>query len=106
MRRIWLTALTTGLLLLGPTTAALADSATGDGPGFNPGLRLADWLQRNVAAIFAPVLAVVAIYYLVRRQFTAFLSFAVFAGAVSLFVFAAGDFKDVALGFTRWVLGR
>lgn len=100
LRPIVTTALTLGLL----ATPALADTA-GD-PGFNPGVRIGDWLQRNVAAIFAPVLAIVAIYYLVKRQFTQFLSFAVFAAIAALFVFAASDFKDAALNFMHWIIGR
>ena len=80
--------------------------AAADADVFNPGVRVAEWLQHNVAALFAPVLAIIAIYYLIKRQFTQFISFAVFATLVSLFVFGAGDFKDAALGFTRWVIGR
>lgn len=105
MQKILRATFVSSMLLLLAASTALADGTTGD-PGINPGVRLGEWLQRNVTALFAPILAVVAIYYLARRQFTRFLSFAVFAVAASLFIFGAGEFKDAALSFTRWVLGR
>jgi len=105
LRRFLATGLTAALTLGVFAVPALADS-TSDDPGFNPGVRIGTWLEKNVAAIFAPVLAIIAIYYLIKRQFTQFISFAVFAAIVALFVFAAGDFKDAALSFTRWILGR
>lgn len=81
---------------------ALADTSTDGGPGVEPGVRIGAWLQRNVAALFAPILAIIALYYLVKRQFTQFLSFAVFAAIAALFIFGAGEFKDAALSFVHW----
>lgn len=104
LRRTLLTGLAAGLTWGAIALPALAD--TSDGSGVDPGIKIGGWLQRNVAALFAPILAIVAIYYLVKRQFTQFISFAVFAAIAALFVFGAGDFKDIALSFTRWVLGR
>jgi hypothetical protein len=86
---------------------ALADTntATSDG-AVNPGVRIGEWIYTNVAALFAPVLAVFAIYYLVKRQFTQFLSFAVFAVIAALFIFGGSEFKDAATGLAKWVIGR
>lgn len=72
----------------------------------NPGVRIGEWLYANVTALFAPILAIFALYYLAKRQFTQFISFAVFAMLAALFVFAGADFKDAALNLARWIIGR
>ncbi len=89
-------------------TTALAASPNnpGVGGGVNPGVRIGEWIQHNVAALFAPLIGLVALYYLMRREFTRFLSFAVFAVLVALFVFAGTDFKEAAVGLARWIIGR
>lgn len=96
-------------MLTVPFQAATALAATPNQPtggGINPGLRIGEWIYQNVAAVFAPVLGLMAIYYLIRRQFTQFLSFAVFAVFAALFVFAGSEFKDAAVSLARWVIGR
>lgn len=97
----WMTT-TTWLLTAG---AALADSH-GNAGGVNPGVRIGEWVFNNVSALFAPLLAVMALYYLAKRQFTQFLSFAVFAVIAALFIFAGGEFKDAAVSFARWIIGK
>ncbi|HYG60256.1 MAG TPA: hypothetical protein VD902_19480, partial [Symbiobacteriaceae bacterium] len=72
----------------------------------NPGQRIGEWVYTNVTALFAPLLAVVAIYYLAKRQFTQFLSFAAFAVIASLFIFGGAEFKDAAVGLAKWVIGK
>jgi hypothetical protein len=67
---------------------------------------MGQWIGTNVTALFPPVLAVVSLYYLMRRAFTQFISFAVFAAVVSLFVYAPDAFKDAALGFAKWIIGK
>ena len=91
-------ALTTALLM--PAATAMAADAP-----VNVGERIGTWITDNVAALFIPILAVVSIYYLAKRQFTQFISFAVFAVLVSLFVFAGGAFKDMAVNLSRWIIG-
>lgn len=76
------------------------------GGGVNPGERIGQWIQTNVAALFAPLIAAVALYYLARREFTKFLSFAAFAVLVALFVYAGPEFKDSAVSLARWVIGK
>lgn len=86
----------------------LAGTALADGPvggGINPGVQIGLWIQHNVAGLFAPILGAVALYYLVRRQFTRFLSFSAFAVLVALFVFAGDAIKDAAISLGRWVIG-
>lgn len=72
----------------------------------NPGVKIAEWVMTNVTALFAPLLAAVALYYLAKRQFTRFLSFAVFAVVAAIFIFAGSTFKDAAVGLGRWVIGQ
>lgn len=91
--------LTAGVALADPNTA-------GSGGGVNPGVRIGEWIYTNVAALFAPLMAVMALYYLAKRQFTQFLSFAVFAVIAALFIFAGADFKDAATNLAKWVIGR
>lgn len=107
MRRLMnslLISLTTLLLTAG---VALADpNSSSTGGGTNPGVRIGEWIYSNVTALFAPLLAVVSLYYLAKRQFTQFLSFAAFAVIAALFVFAGADFKDAAVNLAKWVIGR
>ncbi|HEY3369126.1 MAG TPA: hypothetical protein VGK74_29070 [Symbiobacteriaceae bacterium] len=107
MRRIGasiITAITTLSLTAGVAFAESNNPASGG--GVNPGVRIGEWVYNNVAALFAPLLAVMALYYLAKRQFTQFLSFAVFAVIAALFIFAGSEFKDAAVGLAKWVIGR
>jgi hypothetical protein len=108
MRRLWTSILTTVSAFCFTAGVALAadPNTPADAGGVNPGVRIGDWVYRNVAALFAPLLAVMALYYLAKRQFTQFLSFAVFAIIAALFIFAGGDFKDAAVGLSKWIIGR
>jgi hypothetical protein len=81
-------------------------AATAFAEPVNPGVRIGEWIYTNVTALFAPLLAAVALYFLAKRQFTQFLSFAVFAVLVAIFVFAGADFKDAAVGLGKWIIGR
>ncbi len=92
---------------------ALAAAASGPyaapgqvGGGINPGDRIGAWVTHNVSALFAPLLGVIGLYYLARRQFTQFLSFAVFAVIVSLFIYGGTEFKDSAVSLAKWVIGK
>lgn len=102
MHRVLFGLMTTLTVLSVSAGVALADSSA----TVNPGVRLGEWISTNVAALFAPLLAVVAIYYLAKRQFTQFVSFAVFAVLVSLFVFAGSEFKDAAVSLATWIIGK
>ncbi|MDB4895765.1 MAG: hypothetical protein JWN15_2027 [Firmicutes bacterium] len=92
--------LTAGIALADPSSPA------GSGSGLDPGVNIGTWISTNVAALFAPIVAAIALYYLVKRQMTQFLGFAAFAVIVALFVFAGGAFKDAAVGLAKWVIGR
>jgi putative effector of murein hydrolase LrgA (UPF0299 family) len=98
-RIVRLTALVAAMLM--PAATAMAAEAA----PINPGERIGQWITSNVGALFIPILAVVSIYYLAKRQFTQFISFAVFAVLVSLFVFAGDSFKDMAVNLSRWIIG-
>jgi hypothetical protein len=101
-RRLVSAAILALVLVIAVASVALADGAVAP----NPGMKLGQWITDNVTALFAPVLAAVSLYYLAKRQFTKFLSFAVFAAAVTLLVFATGDFKDFAINIGKWVLSK
>lgn len=106
MRRILTGFVTLAMLALSATSALANPANPTTGAGVNPGERIGEWIYSNVAALFAPLLAVMAIYYLARRQFTQFLSFAVFAVIASLFVFGGAEFKESAVGLAKWIIGR
>jgi len=101
VKRLLLGAVVTLGLALNALPALAAPSST-----VNPGQRLGQWIMNNVAALFAPILAVVALYYLAKRQFTQFISFAIFAVVVSLFVFAGDVFRDSAVDLAKWLIGK
>lgn len=60
-----------------------------------PGRNLWDWLSANILGAFPVILAGVSLYYLVRRAFSAFMGFAIFACLVAIFVYA----PDLVRGF-------
>jgi O-antigen ligase len=95
---------TTLVYLFLPGGEALAESPVGG--GVNPGERIGTWLYQNVTALFIPILAAISLYYLARRQFTQFLSFAAFAVLATLFIYGGTEFKDAAVGLTKWVIGK
>lgn len=99
MRRFWVGLCTSVLCFALAAGVAYAQEV-------NPGVRIGEWIYRNVAALFAPLLAVMAIYYLAKRQFTQFLSFAAFAVLAALLIFAGGEFKDAAVAFGKWIIGK
>lgn len=102
--RVW--KVVTATILWLQVTAGFAFADTKVGAGINPGERLGEWIYQNVTALFAPILAAVSIYYLAKRQFTRFLSFAAFAVVVSLFVYGGTEFKDAAVNLSKWIIGR
>lgn len=106
MRRVWtsLALAASSLFLLAGT--ALANPNQANSTTINPGVRVGEWIYTNVTALFAPVLAVIATYYLVKREFTKFLSFAVFAVLAALLIFAGADFKDSAVALSKWIIGK
>lgn len=53
-----------------------------------PGQNLTNRIQQNITGAFPVVLAVVSLFYLVKRAFAAFIGFAVFAVIVAVFVYA------------------
>lgn len=93
-------------VLAGPALADPNDAAAAEGTAVNPGVRIGQWIQENVTALFPPLLALIAVYYLVKREFSQFIGFAVFATIVALFVYAGDAFKDAAVSLSRWVIGK
>lgn len=86
------------------STAALANSHLSDAP--MPGKNLWDWITANVLGAFPVILACVSLYYLVRRAFAAFISFAVFAMSVAVFVYAPELVKDFGIALAQLLTRR
>lgn len=72
----------------------------------DPGVRIGEWVYRNVTALFAPLLAVMAIYFLAKRQMTQFISFAIFAVVAALFIYGGEAFTDAAVDLAKWIIGQ
>lgn len=66
----------------------------------NFGSNLQDWFSGEVGALFMVIIGAVAIFYLVKREFSKFAGFAIFAMIVSIFVFAPESIKK--LGKSLW----
>jgi hypothetical protein len=95
-------ALISGFSLLISATVA---EATGEST-VNPGVKIGQWVFENVAALFAPVLAAVSLYYLAKRQFTKFISFAAFAVLAALLIFGSTEFKDFGVTLGKWFISK
>ncbi|HYF95150.1 MAG TPA: hypothetical protein VD969_23315 [Symbiobacteriaceae bacterium] len=100
-RRISSLAAISLVILTASVAAAAADPTT-----VNPGVKIGQWVYENVAALFAPILAAVSLYYLAKRQFTKFISFAAFAILAALLIFGANEFKDFGVSLGKWFIAK
>lgn len=66
----------------------------------NFGENIQEWFSTQIGALFLVIIGAVAIYFLVRREFSKFVGFRVFALIVSVFVFTPDVIKD--LGSKMW----
>ncbi|MBB2483482.1 hypothetical protein H5P36_25410 [Bacillus sp. APMAM] len=66
----------------------------------NFGENIQEWFSTQIGALFLVIIGAVAIYFLVRREFSKFVGFGVFALIVSVFVFTPDVIKD--LGSKMW----
>ena len=66
----------------------------------NFGENLQEWFSTQVGALFMVIIGAVAIYFLVRREFSKFVGFGVFAMIVGVFVFTPESIKE--LGNSDW----
>lgn len=57
----------------------------------NPGVNLANWIQTNVAALFAAALGILGLIVLAKRKIMAGVILLVIAGLGALFVFKGSD---------------
>lgn len=69
-----------------------------------PGANLWAWLSANVLGAFPVILAVISLYYLVRRAFTQFISFAIFALLVAVFVYSPDIIKAFGIRLGQTIL--
>ncbi|OXT15222.1 hypothetical protein B9K06_22185 [Bacillus sp. OG2] len=66
----------------------------------NFGENIQEWFSTQIGALFLVIIGAVAIYFLVKREFSKFVGFAVFAMVVAVFVFTPDSVKD--LGSKLW----
>lgn len=66
----------------------------------NFGEKLQSELATQLGALFLLIIGVLAVFFLVKREFSKFIGFFVFALLVSVFVFAPDKIKT--LGTTFW----
>ncbi|ALA55249.1 hypothetical protein CAY60_020790 [Shouchella clausii] len=66
----------------------------------NFGQNIQSWFSTQIGALFLVIIGAVAIYFLVKREFSRFVGFAVFALIVSVFVFMPQQVRT--LGRTLW----
>jgi hypothetical protein len=66
----------------------------------NFGENIQTWFSTQIGALFMVIIGALAIYFLIKREFSRFVGFAVFAMLVGVFVFAPESVKN--LGTTLW----
>ena len=66
----------------------------------NFGENIQNWFSVQIGALFLVIIGAVAIYFLIKREFSRFVGFAVFAMIVGVFVFTPDSVKD--LGTKLW----
>ena len=66
----------------------------------NFGENIQHWFSTQVGALFLVIIGAIAIYYLVKREFSNFVGFAIFAMIVGVFVFTPDFVKE--LGSKLW----
>lgn len=66
----------------------------------NFGENIQAWFSTQIGALFMVIIGAVAIYFLVKREFSRFVGFGIFAMIVGVFVFAPNNVK--ALGNRLW----
>jgi hypothetical protein len=71
----------------------------------NFGENIQNWFSTQIGALFLVIIGAVAIYCLVKREFSRFVGFAIFAMIVGVFVFTPGSVKDVGLKLWATVFG-
>ena len=66
----------------------------------NFGENIQAWFSTQIGALFLVIIGAVAIYFLVKREFSRFVGFAFFAMLVGVFVFNPDSVKN--LGTRLW----
>ncbi|WP_221568663.1 hypothetical protein [Alkalihalobacillus sp. TS-13] len=71
----------------------------------NFGENIQAWFSTQVGALFMVAIGAVALVYLFQRKFSMFISFAVFAMIVAVFIFAPESVKDLGTSMWKRVFG-
>ncbi|EOC99630.1 hypothetical protein [Caldisalinibacter kiritimatiensis] len=71
----------------------------------DPGVKMGNWLQRNIGGLAMGAFAVIGLFLLFTRKFMALIIFVVFGGFASIFIFNGTEFGqaigDIFMGFFR-----
>ena len=62
-------------------------------------------IQEQVGYLFLAILGAVAVYFLVKREFSKFIGFILFAMVVAVFVFAPDFIKDLGISVVKKIFG-
>lgn len=68
-----------------------------------PGEKILEGGSKEIGALFLLGITVVAVYLFMKRAFTAFIGFALFAMVVALFVFSPETIADLGEKGTKWI---
>lgn len=71
----------------------------------NFGENIQTWFSTQIGALFLVIIGAVAIYFLVKREFSKFVGFAIFAMIVGVFVYTPDSVKDLGTNLWTQVFG-
>lgn len=71
----------------------------------NFGENIQQWFSVQIGALFMVVIGSVSIYYLIKREFSRFVGFGVFALIVATYVFAPKMVKELGINLFRTIFG-
>jgi hypothetical protein len=71
----------------------------------NFGENIQTWFSTQIGALFLVIIGAVAIFFLVKREFSKFVGFFIFALIVSVFVFMPDTIKTLGQKFFTTIFG-
>ncbi|MDM5205410.1 MULTISPECIES: hypothetical protein [Cytobacillus] len=71
----------------------------------NFGENIQSWFSTQIGALFLVAIGAIAIYFLVKREFSRFVGFAIFAMVVGVFVFNPDTITNLGSNLFRTVFG-
>ncbi|AIE61707.1 hypothetical protein [Bacillus methanolicus] len=71
----------------------------------NFGENIQNWFSTQIGALFMVIIGAVAIYFLIKREFSRFVGFAIFSMIVGVFVFTPDSVKNLGTKLWQTVFG-